>query len=230
MITAAILDLDGVIVDSEPLHYGSEKEMLSKRGVDLRPGDVKEIVGRTEMEGIEYLRSRFGLKDSANQLYNEKQRIYKRMLRKSVKPRRGLFELLDVLEEEGLTLAIASSAPRENIDIVLRALHIKHRFRAVVSGDDVGRGKPFPDIFLLAAKRIGAEPKNCLVIEDAQNGVEAAKRAGMTCVAVPNQFTQDQDFSAANVVARSLEEIDVRLIRQINGRSIDHDRTSPSNE
>lgn len=216
MITAAILDMDGVVVDSEPLHYLSEKEMLSKRGVDLQPSDVKEIIGRTEMEGIEYFRSRFGLKDGAKQLYEEKQKIYKRMLRKAVKPTRGLFEVLNALEGKGITLAIASSAPRENIDIVLKALGIENRFRAVVSGDDVERGKPSPDIFLLAAQRIGTEPENCLVIEDAQNGVEAAKRAGMTCIAVPNQFTRDQDFSAADAVAESLEDIDLGFIRRIN--------------
>jgi len=215
MISAAIFDLDGVVVDSEPLHYLSEKEMLSKRGVNLRRSDIKEIVGRTEMEGIQYLKDRFGLKDSAKQLYEEKQRIYKRMLRKAVKPRPGLFKLLNSLEDEGMTLAIASSAPRENIDIVLKALGIEDKFRAVVSGDDVERGKPSPDIFLLAAQRIGIKPKNCLVIEDAQNGVEAAKRAGMTCIAVPNQFTQDQDFSRADAVVQGLEDIDLKFIRSI---------------
>ena len=215
MISAAIFDLDGVVVDSEPLHYLSEKEMLSKRGVNLRRSDIKEIVGRTEMEGIQYLKDRFGLKDSAKQLYEEKQRIYKRMLRKAVKPRPGLFNLLNSLEDEGMTLAIASSAPRENIDIVLKALGIEDKFRAVVSGDDVERGKPSPDIFLLAAQRIGIKPKNCLAIEDAQNGVEAAKRAGMTCIAVPNQFTQDQDFSRADAVVQGLEDIDLKFIRSI---------------
>lgn len=216
MISAAIFDLDGVVVDSEPLHYLSEKEMLSKRGVNLRRSDIKEIVGRTEMEGIQYLKDRFGLKDSAKQLYEEKQRIYKRMLRKAVKPRPGLFKLLNSLEDEGMTLAIASSAPRENIDIVLKALGIEDKFRAVVSGDDVERGKPSPDIFLLAAQRIGIKPKNCLAIEDAQNGVEAAKRAGMTCIAVPNQFTQDQDFSRADAVVQGLEDIDHNFIRSID--------------
>ncbi len=216
MISAAIFDLDGVVVDSEPLHYLSEKEMLSKRGVNLRRSDIKEIVGRTEMEGIQYLKDRFGLKDSAKQLYEEKQRIYKRMLRKAVKPRPGLFKLLNSLEDEGMTLAIASSAPRENIDIVLKALGIEDKFRAVVSGDDVERGKPSPDIFLLAAQRIGIKPKNCLAIEDAQNGVEAAKRAGMTCIAVPNQFTQDQDFSRADAVVQGLEDIDLNFIRSID--------------
>ncbi|MFB0568830.1 MAG: HAD family hydrolase, partial [Nitrososphaeria archaeon] len=76
--------------------------------------------------------------------------------------------------------------------------------------------KPSPDIFLLAAQRIGIGAKNCLVIEDAQNGVEAAKRAGMTCIVVPNQFTQDQDFSRADVVVQSLEDIDLKFIRSID--------------
>jgi len=216
VISAAIFDLDGVIVDSEPLHYLSEKEMLSKRGVNLRSSDVKDIVGRTEMEGMQYLKDRFRLKDSAEQLYEEKQRIYKRMLRNAVKPRPGLFKLLNDLGDKGMTLAIASSAPRENVDIVLNALGIEDKFRAVVSGDDVERGKPSPDIFLLAAERIGIEPKNCLVIEDAQNGVEAAKHAGMTCIVVPNQFTQDQDLSRADVVVQSLEEINLKFIRSID--------------
>lgn len=215
MISAAIFDLDGVIVDSEPLHYLSEKDMLSKRGVNLRRSDTKDIVGRTEMESMQYLKDRFGLKDSAKHLYEEKQRIYKRMLRNAVKPRPGLFKLLNDLEDKGMTLAIASSAPRENIDIVLKALGIEDKFRAVVSGDDVERGKPSPDIFLLAAQRIGIGAKNCLVIEDAQNGVEAAKRAGMTCIAVPNQFTQDQGFSRADAVVKSLEDIDLKFIRSI---------------
>jgi beta-phosphoglucomutase-like phosphatase (HAD superfamily) len=110
-----------------------------------------------------------------------------------------------------MQLALVSSTPKENIELITEKLGIKKYFSLFINGDDVKEGKPSPRAFLLAAEKLGVEPKNCVVIEDAIVGVQAAKRAGMYCIAVTNAHPQE-DISEADIVVNSLEEITVKTI------------------
>jgi beta-phosphoglucomutase-like phosphatase (HAD superfamily) len=133
----------------------------------------------------------------------------------------GLFELVDGIGKVGYNLAIASSAPRKKIDIVLEKLGLGDKYEQIVSGEDeVKLGKPFPDIFLKAAEKLKMPASNIVVLEDAQNGVEAAKAAGMYCIGVHNKFTYEklgirQDLSKADIQVESLKDITVDLVNSI---------------
>jgi beta-phosphoglucomutase len=126
----------------------------------------------------------------------------------------GALELLESLRGK-MRIALASSSYRDAIDGVLAGLRIGHFFEVVVSGLDVAQVKPAPDIFLKAAADLGVAPAQCLVFEDAEKGVIAAHRAGMRCIAVPNEYTRHHDFSKATKICSSLKEITPEVLRSV---------------
>jgi HAD superfamily hydrolase (TIGR01509 family) len=129
----------------------------------------------------------------------------------------GLYETIDAARAAGLKIALGSSSVLDDIEIILSALRLTGAFDAIVAGDQVAHGKPAPDIFLEAARRLEVEPARCLVLEDTAHGVIAAKAAGMLCVAVPGHFTQHQDFSNADMVLPGLKALDLGAIdRQLS--------------
>lgn len=125
----------------------------------------------------------------------------------------GLYELLERLKQKKIMLAVASSSGLEIIHAVLKAISCESYFDLLVSGTEVKRGKPYPDIFLKVASVLRVDPSECLVLEDSESGVVAGRKAGMNVIAVANQYTAEHDFSLANVVLGSLSQIgDVWLI------------------
>jgi HAD superfamily hydrolase (TIGR01509 family) len=144
----------------------------------------------------------------------EKSVRYLDLLNVSLRPMDGASALLRNLHGKK-TLALASSSYRDAVDAVLRGLDIADYFKAIVTGLDVARVKPAPDIFLAAARAVGAEPSECVVVEDAEKGVLAAHAAGMACIAVPNKHTRSHDFSKATRICESLTEITLLLIEEL---------------
>ena len=142
----------------------------------------------------------------------EKEMTFRRLAGDKIKPLPGALELLKLLKDNGFSMAIASSTPAENIELVTGTLGIADCFQALVTGHDVTEGKPSPRVFLLAAQRLGVEPANCLVIEDAVAGVTAARRAGMACLAVTNTHSR-QKLSEANLIVDSLEKVTIDDIK-----------------
>jgi len=140
---------------------------------------------------------------------------YLELLATELRPMAGALELLEKLRGKK-TLALASSSYRDAVDGVLQGLDIVHYFQAVVSGVDVARVKPAPDIFLAAARQVGAMPSQCLVLEDAEKGVLAAREAGMSCIAVPTEQTRHHDFSQATRIFSSLSEVTLELIDSLS--------------
>jgi HAD superfamily hydrolase (TIGR01509 family) len=122
-------------------------------------------------------------------------------------------KLLRLLKEKKLRIALSSSSARHWIDLILARLKIRGFFEVVVSREEVKKSKPWPEIYLLTAKKLSLTPKECLVLEDTPPGIEAAKKAGMKCLAVPNKFNQQADFSQADWVLRSLVEIDYHFLK-----------------
>jgi HAD superfamily hydrolase (TIGR01509 family) len=140
---------------------------------------------------------------------------YLSLVASSLRPMEGALELLETFH--GRTkFALASSSYRDAIDGVLTGLGIEHYFEIIVSGLDVEQVKPAPDIFLKAASDLGVEPSECVVLEDAEKGVMAAHRAGMRCIAVPNQYTRHHDFSKATRVCSSLKEITPEFLESLD--------------
>jgi len=183
MLGAIIFDLDGVIVDSHPAHLQAWKRFFGSIGKEVPARDLLFILEGQKREDI--LRHFLGdLSEEQVKQYGAKKEALFRDSVSDLKTVRGLREFLDRLQGAGLPLALASSASRSRAAYMLEQLDLARRFRVVVTGDDVKKGKPDPSIFHLAAHGLDVEPSQILVCEDAVSGVEAAKAAGMKCLAI----------------------------------------------
>lgn len=212
-IKAVIWDMDGVIADSGPYHLAAWQEILGKRGVKFTAGDFKHSFG---LRNDNIIRNTLGKISQAevDTIAREKEATFRRLAGRKIKPLPGALELLRTLKKEGFRMAIASSTSSENIELVTDTLGTADCFQAVVTGHDVTEGKPNPQVFLLAARRLGVEPTNCLVIEDAVVGVTAAKRAGMYCLAVTNTHPR-QKLKEADLIVDSLEKVTIDDIKRL---------------
>lgn len=205
---AVIWDMDGVIADTAPYHMRAWQEVFRQRGKSYTEDDFRSNFGK---RNDTITRNILGSKITPGEmeaLATEKEANFRERARGNIKPLPGAIELLRSLNEHGFLQALGSSAPIENIRLVTRALGIEGIFQVVVSGRDVKEGKPSPQGFLLAAEKLGVEPQDCVVIEDAIAGVAAAKRAGMRCLAVTNTSPKTKLASADRVVD-TLEQVSV---------------------
>lgn len=218
MISTVIFDLDGLLADTEPLHCRAYQMAFAERGVGLNANEYAEHWVRNGKGIVDWVESR-GLAVDPHGLRVRKSEHYLTLLESSLRPMEGALELLDALQ--GIRrMALASSSYRDAIDGVLAGLQIAPYFEAIVSGLDVANVKPSPDIFLKAARDLAVDPSECLVLEDAEKGVIAAHRAGMRCVAVPNDFTKHHDFSMATRVCSSLREVNFDFLREVEQSAV----------
>jgi HAD superfamily hydrolase (TIGR01509 family) len=213
MISTLIFDLDGLLADTELLHCQAYQMAFAELGINLGTADYAEHWIRQGKGVIDWVDLQC-LTFDPHALRMRKSQHYLSLLESSLRPMDGALELLDSVRGRFRT-AIASSSYRDAIDGVLAGLRIAPYFEAIVSGLDVAKVKPAPDIFLLAARMLQVDPTDCLVFEDAEKGVLAAHRAGMRCIAVPNDFTRHHDFSKATRVCASLREIDIDLLAEL---------------
>jgi HAD superfamily hydrolase (TIGR01509 family) len=204
---AVVFDMDGVLIDSEPLGLVAMRQVLARFGCGYTEADNEQFVGRTTEEAFAVLCARHGLPERPEALAREFTRLKVRALEADPQPMPGVPEICHRLAAAGFRLALASSAAPEEIAAAVGALGLGARFETAVSAADVARGKPAPDLFLEAARRLGVAPARCLVIEDSHNGLRAARAAGMACIVVPNAFTRHQDLAAADLCLGSLAEL-----------------------
>ena len=206
MIKAVILDMDGTIVDSEVLHFDAYSRVMDAFGKKITKDDYWRLWG-TDTDMCERFVLEFRLAITSEELLELKNKTFREDSLPKIKTRHGLLELLKNLKKDGYLLAVASSSQAHEIKVVLENLKITRFFNQVASAESVKYGKPAPDIYLLAAKSLNVQPEDCLVLEDAPQGVLAAKSAGMKCFAIPSQEIKDQDFSKADKVLDNLEEV-----------------------
>jgi beta-phosphoglucomutase family hydrolase len=211
---AVIWDMDGVIADTAPHHRLAWQETFARRGVNFSDEDFKHSFGIRNDAIIKSILGESITDEEIEAIADEKEATFRRLIGREIKPLPGALELLKELDVSGIKMAIASSTPPENARLVLGSLGITGRFRAIVSSQDVTEGKPSPQVFLVAAKRLGAEPRNCVVIEDAVAGVTAAKSAGMGCVAVTNTHPR-KSLREADLIVDSLEEVTVKDLEKL---------------
>lgn len=215
MLEAVLFDMDGVLIDSEPIHRNMFLSVARELGCRGAEAHLAAFVGRSSLALWEHTVAAHGL-DGDPQAFSDLQMTrYREFLRQnegSIEPAPGIPELLADLVENGARIAVASSNTRENVDFVLRYFGMDGIFDATVSGEDGAPAKPAPDIFLLAAKKSGARPDRCVVIEDAQNGVLAARAAGMRCAALCNPNSGNQDLAGADLVVKSARELHFALL------------------
>ncbi len=207
--------MDGLIVDTEPIHFEAFRQYMRRHGVDLPESVMPEFIGFSEQENLRDLKAKYHLSDPLDDMIAARRAIYLNLVQTlpiDVLP--GFWEFSAAAHQRGLKQAVVSSAARVQVDIVLRRL-FEHRpdlggfdayFDAIVSGDDVTRNKPAPDIYLEGAKHLGVPPARCLALEDSPPGVQSAAAAGMIVMAVPNKYTRDLEFPGAAAIVESLHQ------------------------
>lgn len=211
-IQGVLFDMDGVLVDSEPLHLQAYQELFSSLGVAYSEEDNREFLGRKDIVILEILTERHNLKRLPEELLEEKEAILAQLIKRHAIPRPGLLATLEKARALRLPVGVASSATLPTIELIVEVLGIGSYFLTLTSGDEVQEGKPAPDVYLLAARRLGIQPVRCLVIEDTAAGIRAAKAAGMYCVSIPCDATRHQDHSQADLRLNSLEEVDLESL------------------
>jgi HAD superfamily hydrolase (TIGR01509 family) len=213
MITTVIFDLDGLLADTERLHCSAYQEALRVHGAAVTDDEYADHWVRSGRGIAEWITDR-GLTLDPIALRAHKSRCYLDLLISELRPMEGALALLERLHGRK-NLALASSSYPDAVEGVLTGLGIAGYFQVIVTGLDVPRVKPAPDIFLAAAERLGVSPAECVVLEDAEKGVIAASLAGMRCIAIPNQHTRHHDFSKATRICHSLNDITLELLNTL---------------
>lgn len=214
-IEAVVFDLDGIVFNTENVFHASGEELLRRRGLEMPEDLHRNMMGRRAVEAYPMLVERMGLDEPVDRIIEETREIFFGLLDAHLAPMPGLFELLDAIEDRGLPKGIATSSGRAYLEDMLGRFELTSRFRMLLSAEDVGRGKPHPEIYEKAAERMGVEPSRMLVLEDSENGTRAAAAAGAFIVSVPHQHSRYMDFSTARHVADGLG--DPLILRLLNG-------------
>ncbi|MFF3414698.1 HAD family hydrolase [Streptomyces sp. NPDC002698] len=203
--TSVIFDLDGTLVDSEPNYFEAGRRTLAGQGVtDFTWAEHEKYIGISTQETLALWKERYGLTAPLESLLAEKNRRYLELARASTRVYPEMRAFVELLAAAGVPMAVASGSSPEAIEAILAGTGLDSRLTTVVSADEVPHGKPAPDVFLEAARRLGAAPADCVVLEDAVPGAVAAHAAGMRCIAVPCLPAQagDPAFARADLLVR----------------------------
>jgi HAD superfamily hydrolase (TIGR01509 family) len=199
---AVLWDMDGTLIDSEEFHWISWRDTMPNEGIAITREQFLASFGQRNDSIIPRWLGAASTAQCIEKIANAKEELYRRLVRNNgISPLPGVASWVNRLHEQGWLQAIASAAPRPNIEVVLDALAAAHFFQGIVSAEDVGRGKPDPAVYLTAASRMGVSPDRCIVVEDASAGIEGARRAGMRSIGV----SHNGKHLAADVEVPSLD-------------------------
>ena len=212
LIKAVIFDLDGVIVESENAHIEAEKQTFLKYGVRISAEELHRYTGTTANAMFTELIKKYELNATFEDMFRQKENILFRLLEEDAEPTKGIITLIRKLKSKRIKLAIGSGSTKKQIKYVLGRLSITHFFDSIVGAEDVVHGKPDPETFLRAATELDVNPNECLVVEDAELGVEAAKRAHMKCLGYKNPNSGNQDLSKADIIADDFSKLNVTTL------------------
>ncbi len=212
-----IFDMDGVILDSERVYQEIERSMYDELGIPVPLEEHLKFMGAAERVMWQYMHKRYKLRPSVQDLIREERRRFLNRLEApgSIPLMTGLLPLVESLRQEGIPCWIASSSTRYIIQSVLRIHGLQKYFNGYVGGDDIKQSKPSPEIFLRTAALSGTEPSRCLVIEDSENGIEAARAAGMTVIALQGPENMHLRLSDADLIIHRLEEIHPQRLAEL---------------
>lgn len=209
MLKAVLFDMDGVIVDTEPLHRKAYFKMFEDVNIDVDDALYDSFTGQATLPICRALCQHFNLSETPEYLVSTKRKHFKYLFENDtdLAMLEGVHELIKDYYENGLTLVLASSASMPNINRIFERFDLDRFFKAKISGADLKASKPHPEIFIKAAQLAGEAPENCMVIEDSTNGIAAAKAANIYCVGFKSPHSANQDYSKADRVITSFGEI-----------------------
>ena len=209
---AVLWDMDGTLIDSEEFHWISWRNAMANEGITITREQFLSSFGQRNDSIIPRWLGTTATPERIERIANSKEELYRQLVRRDgISPLPGVAHWVHQLHKEGWLQAIASAAPRANIDAVLEALSATHIFQGVVSAEDVHRGKPDPEVYLTAASRVGVSPGRCIVVEDAVAGVEGARRAGMRSIGV----SHNGKHLPADIVVQSLDLLDTDAFEKL---------------
>lgn len=213
-IKAIIFDLDGTLVDSEGLHFEAHHQALENFGIKITKDDyIQNGVSGGQRSFYEVMQMKYGKTVDVDEVRKLKKEIYGRLI-EEIRMFDGVSEKLEELSK-AYRLAIASTAHMEFIQKTLKHTGAEECFETLSSAKDLQFGKPYPDVYFDSLKKLNLDARECVAVEDSHNGVEAAKNAGIKCIAIPNEFTKDQDLSRADIVIGNIKEINRELIENL---------------
>ncbi len=217
-ITGVLWDVDGTMVNSEPLHVSAWDKALQERGhqlSNLSQEVLTTMAGKKPISIAGEMVRDLHLQINPEELLLRKSSLFMASIATDLEEMPGLVESVTTLKEKGYRLAIGTSMTHQYVQLVLERFHLEDFFEAIVTGDEVHKGKPDPETYLLVAEKLALDSKNCAVIEDATSGVLAANGAGSICIAIRNPNAVVQDLSKADAVIDDLREI-VNILKSIN--------------
>lgn len=204
-IKGIIFDLDGTLVDSEPNYYKSDKKLFDEYGIALTEEMNNKYIGIGSQDMMKDIKEIFNIHESIEILVAKKNQYYIDIAKENTMVFPEMLKFLQLLKKNNFPMAVASGSSPEIIEMILSITNIKPYFDVLLSAEEVKRGKPAPDIFIETAKLLGISPDHCLVLEDSQYGVEAAKRAGMYCISIPFPPSEQlhDSFTKADFLCRN---------------------------
>ena len=213
---AILFDMDGVLVDSEPLFLAAINRLLEQEGVETVSEQENEefLIGTTIGETWRQLKVHRPLPLPTEEYIHRYDEIVRQVMAEELAPQPGVRELLAACNRRGLPKAVASSSLHMWVDLKLNSIGLTGAFDAVLGGDDVSRGKPEPEIYIKAAEQLGVPPEECIAIEDSPVGIAAAVASGAYTIAVRTEYTRNLDVSQAHVVLETLENFDLSLLAE----------------
>jgi len=217
MLRGLLFDMDGVLVNNLEIHRQAFAEFFRRYGVERPFENLSRLFGMGNDDIMGELMPRDVVERvGIRELGYEKEAIYREIYAPIIEPQAGLVELLAASDRAGLRCAVGSSGYRANVDFVLDKCNIERYFAAAVAGDEVTRCKPDPEIYLTAAAKLGLEPRECVVFEDAEAGIEAAKRAGIKVVALATTFTREfLENTDADLIINDFRDITIDDLRNL---------------
>jgi HAD superfamily hydrolase (TIGR01509 family) len=211
MIRAVVFDMDGLMFNTEDIYTQVGRELLRRRGREFTVELKYAMMGLQPKAAFQMMIARLNLDDTWEALSAESNELFLQMLPGRINMMPGLAELLDLLDSRGLPKAVATSSCRLLTDACLASFDLAGRFMFVLTAEDITRGKPHPEIYLTAARRLGTAPAEMAVLEDSENGCRAAAAAGAFTVAVPGPHSSGQDFSMASLIVDGLTDPRLRV-------------------
>lgn len=216
---ALIFDMDGLMLDTQGLHHRCWREAAAALGFPMDEPFLRQILGRNMVDSEAIVLERFGHGFPMGAFRQQRHEQVRRHIEQHGIPlKAGVTELLELVEARGLPRAVATSNGRRGATFCLERVGLIGRFGAIATGDEVSRGKPAPDVYLLAAARLGMDPERCLALEDSENGARAALAAGMPVLVVPDLFPPSDELATLALgVHTSLHEVRARLLAWLDG-------------